>query len=109
MLARLVFLLVALPALALAADAGGGGRLKFAAQPSPAPATVQSAATIPVITPPTPAATPVVEPAECRMGCAQTFYFCHAGEHPDDCAGTWGQCVASCNSPNLAPGYSTAP
>ena len=107
MLARLVLLLVALPALALAADAGGGGRLKFA--PQPAPATVQTAATIPVIIPPPPAAKPAAEPAECRMGCAQSFYFCRAGDHPDDCAGTWGQCVASCNSPNLAPGYSTAP
>ena len=108
MLARLVLLLVALPALALAADAGGGGRLKYAA-PQPPQATVQAAATIPVIIPPPPAAAPPMEPSECRMSCAQTFYFCRAGDHPEDCAGTWGQCVASCNSPNLAPGYSTAP
>jgi hypothetical protein len=107
MLARLVLLLVALPALALAADAGGG-RLKFAAQPAPALPTVQTAATSPAIIPPPPTVTPAVEPAECRMGCAQSFYFCRTGDHPDDCAGNWGQCVASCNSPNLAPGYSTA-
>ena len=50
-----------------------------------------------------------MEPSECRMNCAQTFYFCRAGDHPEDCAGPWGQCVASCNSPNLSPGYSTAP
>jgi hypothetical protein len=108
MLARLVLLLVALPALALAADAGGGGRLKFVPPPAPTAATVQSAATIPVIIPPPPKNAPA-DPAQCRMNCAQTFYFCRAADHPDDCAGTWGQCVASCNSPNLAPGYSTAP
>ena len=26
-----------------------------------------------------------------------------AGESPDDCASPWSQCVASCNSPSLAP------
>jgi hypothetical protein len=103
MLARLIFLFVALPALALAADAGGG-RLKYAA---PLP-TLQRAATIPMINPPTPQSAPA-DPAQCRMDCAQTFYFCRAGDHPEDCAGSWGQCVATCNSPNLAPGYSTAP
>lgn len=107
MLARLIFLFVALPALALAADAGGGGRLKYAAPAAPQP-TVQRAATMPVINPQPPTSTPD-DPAQCRMGCAQSFYFCRAGDHPEDCAGSWGQCVASCNSPNLAPGYSTAP
>jgi hypothetical protein len=107
MLARLVFLLVALPALALAADAGGGGRLKYAVAAAPQ-ATVQTAATVPLLKPPPPATAPT-DPAQCRMGCAQSFYFCRASERPDDCAGPWGQCVASCNSPNLAPGYATAP
>ena len=106
MLARLIFLFVALPALALAADAGGG-RLKYAAPAAPPP-TVQRAATIPVINPPSPQSAPA-DPAQCRMDCAQTFYFCRAGDHPEDCAGGWGQCVASCNSPNLTPGYATAP
>jgi hypothetical protein len=103
MLARLTLLLVALPALALAADAGGD-RAKTAAPQ----ATIQRAATLPVITPPAPSVAPA-DPSDCRMSCAQTYYFCRSGDHPDDCAGTWGQCVATCNSPNLAPGYSTVP
>jgi hypothetical protein len=104
MLARLAFLVVALPALALAADVGAGGT-----KPAPsAQASVQHAATPPVLAPPAPISVPT-DPAQCRMSCAQTYYFCRAGDHPDDCAGTWGQCVATCNSPNLAPGYSTTP
>ena len=101
MLARLTLLLIALPALALAADAGGG-------RGSPAQPTVQRAATAPTISPTAPPSV-ANDPSQCRMGCAQTYYFCRAGDHPDDCAGTWGQCVATCTSPNLAPGYSTAP
>ena len=104
MLARLAFLLVALPALALAADVGAD-RTKAG---SPSSATVQRAATPPVIAPPAPVSVPA-DPAQCRMSCAQTYYFCRAGDHPDDCSGTWGQCVATCNSPNLAPGFSTTP
>jgi hypothetical protein len=103
MLARLTLLLIALPALALAADAGGGR-----AKPSAPPATMQRAATPPVSSPLAPPSV-TTDPAQCRMGCAQTYYFCRAGDHPDDCAGSWGQCVATCNSPNLAPAYSTAP
>jgi hypothetical protein len=106
MLARLALLLIALPALALAADVGAD-RSK-AASPSSAQATVQRAATPPVTTPPAPVSVPT-DPGQCRMSCAQTYYFCRAGDHPDDCAGTWGQCVATCASPNLAPGYSTTP
>jgi len=99
MLARLTLLLIALPALALAADAGGA---HSRAAPPP---TMQRAATPPVITPPPPAS----DPSQCRMGCAQTYYFCRAGDHPDSCSESWGQCVATCASPDLAPSYSTAP
>jgi hypothetical protein len=106
MLARLTLLLIALPALALAADAGGG-RAK-PASPSGPQATMQRAATPPAASPLAPPSV-TTDPAQCRMGCAQTYYFCRAGDRPDDCAGSWGQCVATCNSPNLAPAYSTAP
>ena|SRR5471030_1774686 len=106
MLARLVLLIIALPALALAADAGGG-KIR-PARPQAQQATVQRAATSPtrlsLTTPSLPA-----DPSECRMSCAQTYYFCRAGDHPEDCSGGWGQCVAGCNSPNLAPGYSSEP
>jgi hypothetical protein len=107
MLARLSLLLVAVPALALAAD-GGAAKTGRAAQPP-----VQQTATTPTISPPKitlPAPTAIpADPSECRMTCAQTYYYCRAGDRPDDCAGTWGQCVATCNSPDLAPGFSTAP
>ena len=109
MLGRLTILLLAVPALALAAaDAPPGhGKLRMASKPA-ATATVQPAATVPTITPPAPIRARA-DPGECRMGCAQTYYFCRAGDHVDDCAGAWGQCVAACNSPNLTSGFSTAP
>ena len=112
MLVRLTLLLIALPALALAADDGAppSGRIRM---PPPKPAArapvVQAAATIPVIRPVSPVRAGSPDGMECRMGCAQTYYFCRAGDHVDDCAGAWGQCVVTCNSPNLAPGFSTAP
>jgi len=102
MLARLTLLLITLTALALAADAGGD---RSAATPQPA---VQHAATLPSISPPAPS-NGSNDPSQCRMGCAQTYYFCRASDHPDDCSRTWGECVATCTSPNLSPGYSTAP
>jgi len=107
MLARLTLILLAVPALALAAD---GDAIKNAAarQPSAQPASTTPAISPPKITPPAPTVSPA-DPAECRMSCAQTYYFCRAGDQPDECAGTWGQCVASCDSPNLAKGFSTAP
>ena len=108
MLARLVLLLVAVPVLAVAASApdatGEGGRIRVvtaAAKPAPA----QSSAGIPLIVPP-PAPG---DPSECRMGCAQAYYFCRAGDHPDDCAPAWGQCVAACDAPALGAGAPPAP
>ena len=108
MLARFAFLLVALPVLAVAATVDGPrvSRLKFAA-PAAKPAPAQRADALPDLAAPAPALS--TDPSECRMGCARTYYFCRAGEHPDDCASGWGQCVATCNSPALAAGVSTAP
>jgi hypothetical protein len=39
----------------------------------------------------------------CRQACAETRYFCEAGQSPDECGATWGQCAAACSAPNLAP------
>jgi hypothetical protein len=110
MLARLTLLLIAIPALALAADdaAPPSGRLRLPQKPAARAPSVQPAATLPVIRPPAPAKR-AADGGECRMGCAQTYYFCRAGDHVDDCAGAWGQCVVTCDSPSLTPGYSTAP
>jgi pyruvate/2-oxoglutarate dehydrogenase complex dihydrolipoamide acyltransferase (E2) component len=120
MLARLAGFVTALPiaalaAVALAADATGPiGRVTVVAPPAKASAaTVDTAeAAPPAAAAPAlalPAPSPPADPAECRMGCAQAYYFCRAGEQTGDCGSAWSQCVATCNSPNLDPGVSTAP
>lgn len=38
-------------------------------------------------------------PAQCRLACAQEYYFCLAGDGTDDCAPHWGQCRAACDAP----------
>ncbi|HEY2708966.1 MAG TPA: hypothetical protein VGI95_13020 [Caulobacteraceae bacterium] len=109
MLARLTLLLIALPALALAADAGSGssGKLRLVT-PAPKAAQIQTVAN-PAPTQASSSPVAQADPSECRMGCAQAYYFCRGADHAEDCAPTWGQCVATCNSPALSPGYSTAP
>ena len=104
MLARLAFfLLLITPPIALAADAPpGGGRLTVPPQPPRAAVVARAAAPAPP--PLTAAASPApVDGSSCRMDCAQSYYFCRAGENPDDCSPGWTQCVAGCTSPNLAP------
>jgi hypothetical protein len=110
MLARLAFfLLLITPPIALAADAPpGGGKITVAPQPPKAAAAAP--ARTPVALPP--AALASAAPADgssCRMDCAQSYYFCRAGENPDDCSPGWTQCVTGCTSPNLAPPTPTAP
>ena len=61
-----------------------------------------------------PAVAPLPPPApvdgsECRMGCAQAYYFCRVDDQSGACAPTWSQCVAACDLPNLDTGVSTAP
>ena len=109
MLARLAFfLLLIAPPIALAADAApGGGKIAVVPQP---PKAAAAPARTPVSLPP--AAMASAAPADgsaCRMDCAQSYYFCRAGENPDDCSPGWTQCVAGCTSPNLVPPALTAP
>jgi hypothetical protein len=105
MLARLASIAaVLLPALALAAPQAQdpsttGGPIRVVAQPA-RPELDRPARRVSL---PAAAPTPAGDPSDCRMSCAQTYYFCRAGEDPDACAPTWGQCVAGCNSPALAP------
>jgi hypothetical protein len=42
------------------------------------------------------AAPPKPSPDDCRLSCAQTYYFCLAGEDAPRCPTTWGMCVDSC-------------
>ena len=40
----------------------------------------------------------------CRMSCAQTYYFCLAGDGSDECAQAWGQCRLGCGPGAGGPG-----
>ena len=42
-----------------------------------------------------------LDSAACQQTCAQSRYFCEAGQSPEDCPPAWGQCVAACASPAL--------
>ena len=114
MLARLILLLVAVPAIALAAvdpllPADGPVFVPQPAKPAPAASTApkpppQSATLSPIAPPPT------ADPATCRMTCAQANDFCSASDPGGDaCGETWGQCVNNCNSPGLDPAAAPAP
>jgi hypothetical protein len=102
------FLLLIAPPIALAADAPSGGRITVVAPPAKAAAAVTPA---PAPRSPLPAATAPApqDAASCRMDCAQSYYLCHAGDQADQCGGPWSQCVATCNSPNLAPPAAASP
>jgi hypothetical protein len=105
MLARLAFfVLLIAPPIALAADAPPGGDRIAVTAPAPKPA----AATAPAPAATSPPAAPQ-DASACRMDCAQSYYACHAGDEPDACGGGWSQCVATCNTPNLAPPATPAP
>jgi hypothetical protein len=44
------------------------------------------------------------DPGQCRLACAQRYYFCLAGDMADDCPSTWGQCRAACDAPSPVRG-----
>lgn len=35
---------------------------------------------------------------QCRLTCAQDYYFCLSTEAADDCPGAWSQCRAACDA-----------
>ena len=41
---------------------------------------------------------------QCRLSCAQTYYFCLSEGRPEDCSGNWGQCRAACSA-SASAGY----
>ena len=53
----------------------------------------------PAFTAQTAAAAAAVDPRECRLACAQPYYFCLAGETAGVCPDNWGRCVAACDMP----------
>jgi hypothetical protein len=54
-------------------------------------------------------ATASPDASSCRMDCANSYYACRVDDQSGSCGGAWSQCVATCNTPNLAPAFSTAP
>jgi len=111
--------LILLLLLALAAPAAAQerqrGRLRLV-QPAPlsrlrgpaaetlAPAEAPPISPVPmaaISTPPLPFAPSPSDPAQCRIGCAQSYYFCLAADDGESCAPAWGQCRAACSAPQL--------
>ena len=94
----LALLILALPGLAGAQPALRG---TLAAQPAES-----RSATPALVTPPAslvPAPPPVAGVAgQCRLTCAQSYYFCLADTSADDCGATWGQCRVRCDAAGAA-------
>jgi hypothetical protein len=94
---RMLLLILAVPSLALAADVVPSGRLRVVASQPAKPATPKAAIPPSVGSPaPVPA-----DGAQCRIGCADSYYVCRTSPRPEDCAPAWSQCVAACDAPNL--------
>ena len=55
------------------------------------------------ISPPLPA---YADAQACRQGCAQTYYFCMAGETPEECPEAWSRCAVGCAVPDFSGGGS---
>jgi hypothetical protein len=77
----------------------------LAAQTAAAAGATPLASPVPLaaMTPPLPFAPQASDPAQCRIGCAQSYYFCLAGDDAESCAPAWGQCRAACTAPQLGP------
>jgi hypothetical protein len=93
----LVFLLLAAPMAALAADVKPSRGLHFVAQPPKAGPRKTSIAALASRA----AQTTAGDPSGCRIACADNYYVCRTATRADDCAPAWSQCVAACELPNL--------
>lgn len=58
---------------------------------------------------PAPAPAPVQNGGQCRLACAQAYYFCQSTDSPDECPSTWGQCRAACDAPSPTAKFPTTP
>jgi hypothetical protein len=77
------------------------GRSPTAPPPLASPvATPIATLALPLALPFTPQAN---EPGQCRIACAQSYYFCLAGDDAETCAPSWGQCLSTCTGPPLTP------
>lgn len=46
---------------------------------------------------------PPPDASACRLSCAQTYYFCLAGDASDECSQAWGQCRLGCGPGAVGP------
>lgn len=44
-------------------------------------------------------------PEQCRLVCAQTYYFCLASDGPEQCPSSWSICRSGCDAPTLTTSY----
>lgn len=73
---------------------------------APPPPTVEISSAQSLFLPAPIASAPVGgAPQQCRLSCAQTYYFCMAGEDGESCSANWGQCRSACDAPTLATSY----
>lgn len=47
--------------------------------------------------PPLASLPPAPDARQCRLACAQDYYFCLAGDASDECPQAWGQCRLGCD------------
>ena len=84
-------------ALILAGPALGQVRTPGALPPPPPPRET-------LLLPPSLIAPLSRDTGQCRLDCAQAYYFCLSAGEPDDCGPSWGQCRATCGlTSNSAP------
>lgn len=93
----------AAPVLRGAQNPAGGAVGRLAVGSAPASTGVRAGGLPPAPVPAAPAAPlmsllPAREPPACRTTCARAYYLClSAGDGPEDCGATFGQCVARCD------------
>ncbi|MGA0602732.1 hypothetical protein ACO2Q3_18635 [Caulobacter sp. KR2-114] len=112
---RLVFSLAVLAGLSAVLAAPAGAKTVVVTQPklrsvqSLAPAKAAAAPASPTAPPPGLWIQADADATQCRTACAQQRYMCDANSGSDDCAATWGQCVAGCSSPNISSALNPIP
>ena len=72
---------------------------------APAPAPVDYSAQSLFLPQPIASAPVGGAPQQCRLSCAQTYYFCLSSGDGDYCSANWGQCRSACDAPTLATSY----
>ena len=120
LLVSLALLSLAAPALSQTTPGGAGGRRAdarpgagtlglrgadaLAREAAPEQAEAEPAPTLDLrplgggFGPPPLASLPAApNPQQCRLQCAQDYYFCLAGDASDECPQAWGQCRLGCD------------